>query len=84
MDRKGIFGLLVCGILFAAHLYYSGIERKEFIEEQAAKKELAEEKKREEAIARGEDPDAPEARPNGETAEKAACLLYTSPSPRDS
>ena len=72
MDRKGIFGLLVCGILFAAHLYYSGIERKEFIEEQAAKKELAEEKKREEAIARGEDPDAPEARPNGETAEKAA------------
>ncbi|GHC43592.1 membrane protein insertase YidC [Roseibacillus persicicus] len=49
MDRKGIFGLLICGILFAAHLYYSGIERKEFLEEQAAKKELALQKEKEEA-----------------------------------
>ncbi|MGJ8725341.1 MAG: membrane protein insertase YidC [Roseibacillus sp.] len=58
MDRKGIFGLLVCGILFAGHLYYSGIERKEFLEKQAAKKELAEKRKAEEALARGEDPEA--------------------------
>ncbi|MDP0491519.1 MAG: membrane protein insertase YidC [Verrucomicrobiota bacterium JB023] len=28
MDRKGLIGLLVCGLLFAAHLYYSGIEAK--------------------------------------------------------
>lgn len=54
MDRKGIFGLLVCGILFALHLYYSGIERKEFLEKQAAKKELAEQRKKEQAAEAGE------------------------------
>ena len=57
MDRKGIFGLLICGILFAAHLYYSTAERQDFLEKQEAKKELAEKKKAEEALARGEDPE---------------------------
>ncbi|MBK1834522.1 membrane protein insertase YidC [Roseibacillus ishigakijimensis] len=47
MDRKGIIGLLICGILFAAHLYYSSIERKDFLEKQAAKRELAEQRKKE-------------------------------------
>ena len=29
MDRKGIFGLLICGILFALHIYYSGLQQAE-------------------------------------------------------
>lgn len=70
MDRKGIFGLLICGILFAAHLYFSGIERQEFIKEQAAKKALADEKKQEEAAAQGEQPAASD----GETVETGAAV----------
>ena len=71
MDRKGIFGLLVCGILFAAHIYYSTIEEADRQAAEAAKKELAAEKNREEAIARGEDPDgeAKEAADGEESAE---------------
>ena len=53
MDRKGIFGLLICGILFAGHLYYSGIERKESLEKQAAdEREKTETLKKEEEAQR--------------------------------
>lgn len=68
MDRKGIFGVLICGLIFAAHIYYSGIERNEFLEKQAAKKALAEERKKEEAAAKGDSPDTAV----GEEAESAA------------
>ncbi len=66
MDRKGIFGLLVCGLLFAAHLYYSGIERKEFLEKQAAKKEAAAQKKAAEGPAEEESESAQESSENSE------------------
>lgn len=36
MDRKGILGLLICGILFAAHIYYSAELNREKLEEQRA------------------------------------------------
>ena len=37
MDRKGIFGLLICGILFALHIYYSTMQQAEDRAEEAAR-----------------------------------------------
>ena len=45
MDRKGIIGLLICGILFAAHIHYSGVEAQRKAD--IAQKERAEKKKEE-------------------------------------
>ena len=57
MDRKGIFGLLICGILFAAHLYFSTIEhQKDAAKMTAAREEAAKQKEAEEASAEGDDP----------------------------
>ena len=39
MDRKGIIGLLICGLLFAAHIYYSNELSKVKVAEQKAEQE---------------------------------------------
>lgn len=43
MDRKGILGLLICGLLFAAHIYISTTERQAELERERAAKLIQQE-----------------------------------------